>query len=228
MVLLRHLSAWSQSRRDAAIPLCRRRDRRRGVSLESDLAGAGGWRRFGGVRRRSRQMVARPVRAGAVRRLLRLDPCAVSRVGCPAVFRRAAAAGDTGVGRRWPAVARDCHGAVVHRSGGGGDDRLWRHVTGDDCDADRDARLRARICRCRFCHPVALARHVRSELCHRPPDQPPRVDADMLTGAVLLLLCSLINLSGLATFNFWAANVALGVGWNFLFVGATTLLTRTY
>jgi MFS family permease len=50
----------------------------------------------------------------------------------------------------------------------------------------------------------------------------------ILTGAVLLLLCSLINLSGLATFNFWAANVALGVGWNFLFVGATTLLTRIY
>src|SRR5205085_1507686 len=44
----------------------------------------------------------------------------------------------------------------------------------------------------------------------------------------LLLLCSRINLSGLATLNFWAANVALGVGWNFLFVGATTLLTRTY
>ena len=36
------------------------------------------------------------------------------------------------------------------------------------------------------------------------------------------------NLSGLATLNFWAANVALGVGWNFLFIGATTLLTRTY
>jgi len=50
----------------------------------------------------------------------------------------------------------------------------------------------------------------------------------MLTGTVLLLLCSLINLSGLATFNFWAANVAFGVGWNFLFVGAMTLLTRTY
>jgi MFS family permease len=50
----------------------------------------------------------------------------------------------------------------------------------------------------------------------------------MLTGAVLLLLCSFINLSGLATLNFWAANVALGVGWNFLFVGATTLLTRAY
>jgi predicted MFS family arabinose efflux permease len=50
----------------------------------------------------------------------------------------------------------------------------------------------------------------------------------MLTGAALLLLCSLINLAGLTTLNFWAANLALGIGWNFLFIGATTLLTRTY
>jgi MFS family permease len=50
----------------------------------------------------------------------------------------------------------------------------------------------------------------------------------MLTGATLLLLCCAINLAGLTIANFWAANVALGVGWNFLFIGATTLLTRTY
>ncbi len=50
----------------------------------------------------------------------------------------------------------------------------------------------------------------------------------LLTGAALLLLCCAINLAGLATANFWAANVVLGIGWNFLFVGATTLLTRTY
>ena len=50
----------------------------------------------------------------------------------------------------------------------------------------------------------------------------------MLTGAALLLLCCAINLAGLAVANFWAANVVLGVGWNFLFIGATTLLTRTY
>jgi MFS family permease len=50
----------------------------------------------------------------------------------------------------------------------------------------------------------------------------------MLTGAALLLLCCGINLAGLATVNFWAANLALGIGWNFLFVGGTTLLTRTY
>ncbi|HEX3537919.1 MAG TPA: MFS transporter [Stellaceae bacterium] len=50
----------------------------------------------------------------------------------------------------------------------------------------------------------------------------------LLTGAALLLGCCAINLAGLATVNFWAANVALGVGWNFLFIGATTLLTRAY
>ena len=50
----------------------------------------------------------------------------------------------------------------------------------------------------------------------------------MLIGAALLLLCCGINLAGLAIANFWAANVALGIGWNFLFIGATTLLTRTY
>jgi MFS family permease len=50
----------------------------------------------------------------------------------------------------------------------------------------------------------------------------------LLTGAALLLVCCAINLAGLAVANFWAANVVLGVGWNFLFVGATTLLTRTY
>ncbi len=50
----------------------------------------------------------------------------------------------------------------------------------------------------------------------------------LLTGAALLLLCCAINLAGLAVANFWAANVVLGIGWNFLFVGATTLLIRAY
>ena len=50
----------------------------------------------------------------------------------------------------------------------------------------------------------------------------------LLAGAALLLACCGINLAGIAEGNFWAANALLGVGWNFLFVGATTLLTRTY
>jgi predicted MFS family arabinose efflux permease len=50
----------------------------------------------------------------------------------------------------------------------------------------------------------------------------------LFVGAVLLLACCGINLAGIAEANFWAANALLGVGWNFLFVGATMLLTRTY
>jgi len=50
----------------------------------------------------------------------------------------------------------------------------------------------------------------------------------LLVGAGLLLVCCSINLLGVAELNFWSALVLLGVGWNFLFVGATTRLTRTY
>jgi MFS family permease len=50
----------------------------------------------------------------------------------------------------------------------------------------------------------------------------------LLTDAALLLACCLINLAGITTVYFWAANVVLGIGWNFLFIGATTLLTRSY
>jgi MFS family permease len=50
----------------------------------------------------------------------------------------------------------------------------------------------------------------------------------LFAGAALLLACCAINLEGIAVANFWAANLVLGVGWNFLFVGATSLLTRAY
>lgn len=50
----------------------------------------------------------------------------------------------------------------------------------------------------------------------------------MLWGALLLAGCVAINLLGDGTAHFWAALVLLGVGWNFLFTGGTTLLTETY
>lgn len=50
----------------------------------------------------------------------------------------------------------------------------------------------------------------------------------MLTGALLNALCVAVNLTGTDLPHFWAALVLLGVGWNFLFVGGTTLLTETY
>jgi MFS family permease len=50
----------------------------------------------------------------------------------------------------------------------------------------------------------------------------------MLTGVVLTLACIAIALAGVDIPNFWAALVLLGVGWNFLYIGGTALLTETY
>jgi MFS family permease len=50
----------------------------------------------------------------------------------------------------------------------------------------------------------------------------------MFVGAALNLLCIGIALAGVAVANFWWSLVLLGVGWNFLYIGGTTLLTETY
>lgn len=50
----------------------------------------------------------------------------------------------------------------------------------------------------------------------------------MLLGTLLGLACVLINLNGHTVTHFWIALICLGVSWNFLFVGATSLLTETY
>jgi len=47
-------------------------------------------------------------------------------------------------------------------------------------------------------------------------------------GAVLTAACAVIALSGRSFAHFWVALVALGVGWNFMFVGGTALLTSSY
>ena len=50
----------------------------------------------------------------------------------------------------------------------------------------------------------------------------------LITGAALMFICIGIALSGITLMHFWWALVLLGVGWNFLFIGGTTLLTETY
>jgi len=50
----------------------------------------------------------------------------------------------------------------------------------------------------------------------------------MFTGAMLNFATIGIALSGIAVAHFWWSLVLLGVGWNFLFIGGTTLLTQTY
>jgi len=48
----------------------------------------------------------------------------------------------------------------------------------------------------------------------------------LLAGAALLVACVGFAVAGVSVFNFWMAVVLVGVGWNFLFVGGTTLLTE--
>ncbi len=50
----------------------------------------------------------------------------------------------------------------------------------------------------------------------------------MLAGVLLYIACVAANLSGVTLVQFWSGLLLLGLGWNFLFVGATTLVTETY
>jgi MFS family permease len=50
----------------------------------------------------------------------------------------------------------------------------------------------------------------------------------ILAGFALLAGCVAVNLTGTSVPQFWAALVLLGLGWNFAFVGSSTLLTETY
>ncbi|MBD2104552.1 MFS transporter [Leptolyngbya sp. FACHB-261] len=50
----------------------------------------------------------------------------------------------------------------------------------------------------------------------------------ILCGGVLNAFCIAINLLGTGFLEFWAALLLLGIGWNFMFVGSTTLLTEAY
>jgi len=50
----------------------------------------------------------------------------------------------------------------------------------------------------------------------------------MLVGTALLAASIAISLSGIDIWNFHIGSSVLGVGWAFVFVGATTLVTTTY
>ena len=50
----------------------------------------------------------------------------------------------------------------------------------------------------------------------------------MFIGAVGLLATSFVALQGQSVMHYWWALLLLGVGWNFLYIGGTTMLTYTY
>ena len=47
-------------------------------------------------------------------------------------------------------------------------------------------------------------------------------------GCIMLLGCVFLNQFGVSYWHFFIALVLLGIGWNFTFIGATALLTKTY
>ena len=50
----------------------------------------------------------------------------------------------------------------------------------------------------------------------------------MAVGAVALVAACLIGLQGQSYMHYWYALVMLGIGWNFLYVGSTAMVTLTY
>jgi MFS family permease len=50
----------------------------------------------------------------------------------------------------------------------------------------------------------------------------------MATGVALIAVCIAVALSGVDLMHFVVALLTLGVGWNFVFIGGTTLFTEAY
>ena len=50
----------------------------------------------------------------------------------------------------------------------------------------------------------------------------------MLAGVAAMFACIGVALSGQLMAHFWTALVLLGIGWNFMYIGGTTLLTEAY
>ncbi|MBT3203034.1 MAG: MFS transporter [Gammaproteobacteria bacterium] len=54
------------------------------------------------------------------------------------------------------------------------------------------------------------------------------VEKIIFIGGLLMLGCIGVNLTGTTLWHFWLALFLLGLGWNFMFIGGTTMLTKTY
>jgi MFS family permease len=50
----------------------------------------------------------------------------------------------------------------------------------------------------------------------------------LISGGICNLCCVAINMTGTSLYHYWTALFLLGIGWNFLFIGASSLLTECY
>jgi MFS family permease len=54
------------------------------------------------------------------------------------------------------------------------------------------------------------------------------VERVVLTGLALTLVSAVVGLAGTSVWHFWIAVTLIGVGWNFAFIGATTIVTQCH
>jgi MFS family permease len=54
------------------------------------------------------------------------------------------------------------------------------------------------------------------------------VERIVLTGLALTFLSAVVGLAGTSVWHFWIAVTLIGVGWNFAFIGATTIVTQSH
>jgi MFS family permease len=54
------------------------------------------------------------------------------------------------------------------------------------------------------------------------------VERIVLAGLALTFLSAVVGLAGTSVWHFWIAVTLIGVGWNFAFIGATTIVTRCH
>ncbi len=50
----------------------------------------------------------------------------------------------------------------------------------------------------------------------------------IVAGTAIIMAAVMVNLSGQALVQYWAGLMLLGLGWNFMYIGGTALLTETY
>ncbi len=134
-----------------------------------------------------------------------------------------------GTGGGWAAIARDRAPAGVHHRCGRRRAGLRRDEPADGGDADRHGAVLAPLsatprwcwngmcwaCSCRASSPVNLIKRFGAL-------------SIMAIGLLLNLACVAFALSGTDLMHFVGALFVLGVGWNFLYIGGTTLLSEAY
>ena len=76
---------------------------------------------------------------------------------------------------------------------------------------------------------MARGGYVCAKLLHRQPDQAlGALQIIIIVGCLLNFVTLGIDLSGTTVAHFWFGLFVPGVGWNFMFIGGTALLTETY